>query len=116
MPPESSSSVLPCGVINKSESPWPTSMAVISNTPGCHCGRGGGGLVSAIAGYVLGLVMVRYREIFFAMLSLALSMILYGILVRSVALGSTDRDRIYHNRASSDFPSMGRPDVCSSMR
>ena len=49
-----------------------------------------GGLVSAIAGYVLGLVMVRYREIFFAMLSLALSMILYGVLVRSAALGSTD--------------------------
>jgi ABC-type branched-subunit amino acid transport system permease subunit len=49
-----------------------------------------GGLVSAIAGYVLGFVMVRYREIFFAMLSLALSMILYGILVRSAALGSTD--------------------------
>jgi hypothetical protein len=46
--------------------------------------------VSAIAGYVLGFVMVRYREIFFAMLSLALSMILYGILVRSAALGSTD--------------------------
>jgi ABC-type branched-subunit amino acid transport system permease subunit len=49
-----------------------------------------GGLVSAIAGYVLGFVMARYREIFFAMLSLALSMILYGILVRSAALGSTD--------------------------
>ena len=42
-----------------------------------------GGLVSAVAGYVLGFVMARYREIFFAMLSLALSMILYGILVRS---------------------------------
>jgi branched-chain amino acid transport system permease protein len=43
-----------------------------------------------MAGYVLGFVMARYREIFFAMLSLALSMILYGILVRSAALGSTD--------------------------
>jgi branched-chain amino acid transport system permease protein len=49
-----------------------------------------GGLASAVAGYVLGFVMARYREIFFAMLSLALSMILYGILVRSAALGSTD--------------------------
>lgn len=49
-----------------------------------------GGLVSAVAGYVLGFIMARYREIFFAMLSLALSMILYGILVRSAALGSTD--------------------------
>src|SRR6266536_1700960 len=49
-----------------------------------------GGLVSATAGYLLGFIMARYREIFFAMLSLALSMILYGILVRSAALGSTD--------------------------
>lgn len=49
-----------------------------------------GGLVSAASGYLLGFVMARYREIFFAMLSLALSMILYGILVRSAALGSTD--------------------------
>ncbi len=49
-----------------------------------------GGIVSATAGYLLGFVMVRYREIFFAMLSLALSMILYGILVRSAVLGSTD--------------------------
>jgi branched-chain amino acid transport system permease protein len=49
-----------------------------------------GGLVSAITGYVLGFVLARYREIFFAMLSLAVSMILYGILVRSAALGSTD--------------------------
>ena len=46
--------------------------------------------MSAVAGYVLGFIMARYREIFFAMLSLALSMILYGILVRSAALGSTD--------------------------
>ena len=49
-----------------------------------------GGGVSALMGYVLGFVMARYREIFFAMLSLALSMILYGILVRSSTLGSTD--------------------------
>jgi branched-chain amino acid transport system permease protein len=49
-----------------------------------------GGAVAAATGFVLGFVMARYREIFFAMLSLALSMILYGILVRSAALGSTD--------------------------
>jgi branched-chain amino acid transport system permease protein len=35
-------------------------------------------------------VIIRYRQIFFAMLSLALSMILYGVLVRSSVLGSTD--------------------------
>jgi len=39
---------------------------------------------------LLGLLMTRYREIFFAMLSLAFSMILYGVLVKSSALGSTD--------------------------
>lgn len=43
----------------------------------------------AVAG-ILGLLMARYREIFFAMLSLALSMILYGLLVKAEALGSTD--------------------------
>ena len=49
-----------------------------------------GAIVSAVTGFALGFVMARYREIFFAMLSMALSMILYGILVRSAALGSTD--------------------------
>jgi branched-chain amino acid transport system permease protein len=39
---------------------------------------------------VLGLLLARYRQIFFAMLSLAFSMILYGLLVKSSALGSTD--------------------------
>jgi len=39
---------------------------------------------------LLGLLMTRYREIFFAMLSLAFSMILYGVLVKSSALGRTD--------------------------
>lgn len=39
---------------------------------------------------ILGLLMTRYREIFFAMLSLAFSLILYGVLVKSSALGSTD--------------------------
>lgn len=38
----------------------------------------------------LGLLMTRYRDIFFAMLSLALSMILFGLLVKSQTLGSTD--------------------------
>ncbi len=45
-----------------------------------------GGLVAAVTGVLL----ARYREIFFAMLSLAFSMILYGVLVKSEALGSTD--------------------------
>jgi ABC-type branched-subunit amino acid transport system permease subunit len=49
-----------------------------------------GALVSAVTAFALGFIMARYREIFFAMLSLALSMILYGVLVRSSTLGSTD--------------------------
>lgn len=49
----------------------------------------GAALSVAVAG-VLGFLMARYREIFFAMLSLALSMILYGLLVKAEALGSTD--------------------------
>ena len=40
-PPESSSRVLPSGVIISSESPCPTSIAVISSTPGCHSSVGG---------------------------------------------------------------------------
>lgn len=46
-------------------------------------------LASAVA-VVLGLLMAKYRDIFFAMLSLAFSMILFGLLVRSSELGSTD--------------------------
>ena len=49
-----------------------------------------GVLISVICALVLGLLMARYREIFFAMLSLALSMILYGLLVKAEVLGSTD--------------------------
>jgi branched-chain amino acid transport system permease protein len=42
------------------------------------------------AALVVGLLLASYRGIFFSMLSLALSMILYGLLVKSSALGSTD--------------------------
>jgi branched-chain amino acid transport system permease protein len=39
---------------------------------------------------MIGFLLARYREIFFAMLSLAISMILYGVLVKTESLGSTD--------------------------
>ncbi|SIS67318.1 branched-chain amino acid ABC transporter permease [Neptunomonas antarctica] len=39
---------------------------------------------------IIGLLLCRYRDIFFAMFSMAFSMILYGILVKSTAFGSTD--------------------------
>jgi ABC-type branched-chain amino acid transport system, permease component len=49
-----------------------------------------GGICAGITAALLGVLLARYREIFFAMLSLALSMILYGVLVKSESLGSTD--------------------------
>jgi ABC-type branched-subunit amino acid transport system permease subunit len=49
-----------------------------------------GTAAAAVVGLVLGILLARYRAIFFAMLSLAFSMILYGLLVKSPALGSTD--------------------------
>jgi branched-chain amino acid transport system permease protein len=47
-------------------------------------------IVSGLFGWAAGYILRNYRDIFFAMLSLALSMILYGILVKTEALGSTD--------------------------
>jgi ABC-type branched-subunit amino acid transport system permease subunit len=49
-----------------------------------------GGLAAGLVAVLVGLLLARYREIFFAMLSLALSMILYGVLVKTESLGSTD--------------------------
>jgi branched-chain amino acid transport system permease protein len=49
-----------------------------------------GALVSGLVAALVGVLIARYREIFFAMLSLALSMILYGVLVKTESLGSTD--------------------------
>ena len=46
--------------------------------------------LSCLAAVLVGLLLARYREIFFAMLSLAMSMILYGALVKTETLGSTD--------------------------
>lgn len=47
-------------------------------------------VVAGFVGFLLGFILRNYREIFFAMLSLAFSMILYGVLVKTEALGSTD--------------------------
>jgi ABC-type branched-subunit amino acid transport system permease subunit len=49
-----------------------------------------GMVVSGFVAFVLGFLLARYRGIFFGLLSLALSMILYGLLVKSEALGSSD--------------------------
>lgn len=49
-----------------------------------------GALVAGLAAFILGFLLAKYRGIFFGLLSLALSMILYGLLVKNEALGSTD--------------------------
>jgi ABC-type branched-subunit amino acid transport system permease subunit len=49
-----------------------------------------GAVVAALFALALGFLLARYRGIFFGLLSLALSMILYGLLVKNEALGSTD--------------------------
>jgi len=49
-----------------------------------------GALVAGVLAFLFGLLLARYRDIFFAMLSLAMSMILYGVLVKTESLGSTD--------------------------
>lgn len=49
-----------------------------------------GTAVAVVVAVVLGFLLANYRSIFFAMLSLAFSMILYGLLVKTQLLGSTD--------------------------
>lgn len=46
--------------------------------------------ISGALGFVLGFLLRRYRGIFFSMMNLAFSMILYGAAVKNRALGSTD--------------------------
>ncbi len=47
-------------------------------------------LAALILSYFLGFLLRRYREIFYAMLTLAISMILFGLLSSTEELGSTD--------------------------
>ena len=47
-------------------------------------------VITGITAAILGFLLRKYRDIFFAMLSLAFSMILYGLLVKTSALGSSD--------------------------
>jgi ABC-type branched-subunit amino acid transport system permease subunit len=49
-----------------------------------------GGVASALIAAPFAPLLARYRGIFFAMLTLALSMVLYGVLVKSDALGGSD--------------------------
>ncbi len=49
-----------------------------------------GGLAAALVAAPFAPLLARYRAIFFAMLTLALSMVLYGVLVKTQALGGSD--------------------------
>jgi ABC-type branched-subunit amino acid transport system permease subunit len=49
-----------------------------------------GGAMAGVVGASTGPLLARYGGIFFGMLSLALSMVLYGILIKSTALGGSD--------------------------
>src|SRR5260370_18219839 len=49
-----------------------------------------GAVCGGLLGLVIGPLIARYSGIFFGMLTLALSMVLYGALVKSTALGGSD--------------------------
>jgi branched-chain amino acid transport system permease protein len=49
-----------------------------------------GGAAALLLSFILGFLLANYRGIFFGLLSMALSMILYGLLVKSQSLGSSD--------------------------
>lgn len=59
-----------------------------------------GGVIAGVIAFILGFLLANYRSIFFAMLSLAFSMILYGLLIKMSVLGSSDGFNIaYHSAA-----------------
>lgn len=49
-----------------------------------------GAVAAGIVGFLVGFIVRNYRGIAFAMLNLAISMMFYGLIIRSSALGSTD--------------------------
>jgi ABC-type branched-subunit amino acid transport system permease subunit len=49
-----------------------------------------GGTAGLVVGAIVGPLIARYRGIFFAMLTVALSMVLYGVLVKQTGLGGSD--------------------------
>jgi ABC-type branched-subunit amino acid transport system permease subunit len=66
-----------------------------------------GALAAGLAAFILGFLLAKYRGIFFGLLSLALSMILYGLLVKNEALGSTDGFNILPSTLFGVRPSAG---------
>ena len=66
----------------------------------------------ACVAFLVGFLLARYRDIFFAMLSLAMSMILYGVLVKTETLGSTDGFHV----ESGDVPRLRAARPCAQSR
>lgn len=67
----------------------------------------GGGVASALLSAPFAPLLARYRGIFFAMLTLSISMVLYGILVKTEALGGSDgfnvsRPTLFGNEIASE--------------
>jgi len=59
-----------------------------------------GGVVAGVIAFILGFLLANYRSIFFAMLSLAFSMVLYGLLIKMSVLGSSDGFNIAYATAA----------------
>ncbi len=59
-----------------------------------------GGVVAGVIAFILGFLLANYRSIFFAMLSLAFSMVLYGLLIKMSVLGSSDGFNIAYKTAA----------------
>lgn len=69
-------------------------------------------LVGLVLAVVVGALVARYREIFFAMLTLALSMVMWGVLVRARDLtGGTDGLQVGRPSSLLGLPIEARPDI-----
>jgi len=71
-----------------------------------------GGLASALVALPFAPLLARYRAIFFAMLTLSLSMVLYGVLVKTETLGGSDgfniaRPKIFGLELSAEMANLG---------
>ncbi len=65
-------------------------IVVLARTGNVSFGQGLGAVCGGLLGLVIGPLIARYGGIFFGMLTLALSMVFYGALVKSTALGGSD--------------------------
>ena len=67
-------------------------------------------LFTGFVGLIFGPLLARYRDIFFAMLSLAFSMVLYGVLIKIDAIGGSDGFVLPESTYFGILPSSGYAD------